>query len=100
MMSGLLGSTVTPLKYHERSRMRGSSPMRCHVLPPSSERYSPPVSFSSMSAYTRLTPLPLPVASPTRPQVPPGSPWPVSCVHVAPPSVDLYIPLPAPSNGG
>src|SRR6266516_971242 len=96
-MSGFWGSTVTRQKYQLRFVSRGSLPARRQVAPPSSERYSPPPAFAPIRAYTRP---PRATASPIRPTGPAGSPCPVSAVHVAPPSVDLYRPLPGPSSGG
>src|SRR5579884_2301411 len=40
------------------------------------------------------------IAMPMCPRIPPGKPPPVTCVHVFPPSVLLYRPLPGPLLGG
>src|SRR5207237_1821578 len=95
--SGFWGSTVTRQKYQLRFVSRGSLPASRQDAPPSSERYSPASVLAPISAYTRP---PRPTASPMRPTVPAGRPCPVSGVHVTPPSVDLYRPLPGPSSGG
>ena len=66
-----------------------------HVAPASSERKSPPFSFST-SAYTRLELAPL-TATPMRPTSPAGIPvLRVISLHVSPPSVLLNRPLPGP----
>src|SRR5512133_647003 len=66
-----------------------------HVVPASSDRNNPPFSFS-MIAYTRFASAPE-TATPIFPSTPCGSPGArVMSVHVSPPSVDLYNPLPGP----
>src|SRR6185312_15212257 len=96
-LSGSFGSTVTRSKYQPRPQMRASASARCQVAPASSERYRPP-SLASMIAYTRSGLLGA-TATPILPTPAVGKPWP-SCFHVAPPSVDLYRPLPGPLEGG
>src|SRR5688500_12383825 len=68
--------------------------MRVHVVPPSSDRNSPPCS-ASMSAYTRLGSDGA-TATPTLPQTPSGNPGPLSCFQVSPASREPYRPLPGP----
>src|SRR5688572_25560576 len=66
-----------------------------HVLPPLSELYKPPFSFS-ISAYTRFGSAPE-TSTPMRPTTPAGRPGRrVISVQVSPPSVDLNSPLPGP----
>src|SRR5581483_2429402 len=81
--------------YHARCR-RLRSAFRCvHVPPPSSDRYTPPES-ASISAHTRLDLAP-DTAKPIFPHGWGGSPaFPVSSLHVSPPSVDLKMPPPGP----
>jgi hypothetical protein len=60
---------------------------RVHVEPASSERQIVPARLCT-TAYTRagsLGAMPMPM----RPSGEAGNPWPVTCRHVAPPSVDL-----------
>src|ERR1035437_2894868 len=69
--------------------------MSVHVAPASSERNSPPFSCST-SATTRFASTDE-TEMPILPSIPAGSPCAcVISVHVSPPSVDLYIPLPGP----
>src|SRR5688572_13014900 len=74
----------------------------CHVAPPSSERYSAlSGGTASMTAYTTLG-FDGATVTATRPQGFFGRPLPLassSCVHVAPPSVDLNRPLPLGASG-
>src|SRR5688572_9553167 len=66
-----------------------------HVLPPLSELYKPPYSFS-ISAYTRFGSAPE-TSTPMRPTTPVGRPGRrVISVHDSPPSVDLKSPEPGP----
>src|SRR5919201_559525 len=75
--------------------MSGSSEVRCHVAPASSERNMPP-SAASTIAKTRLGLAPE-TLTPILPIGLAGSPaLPVSSVHVVPPSVDLNSPLESP----
>src|SRR4051812_14384233 len=66
--------------------MRGSSEAICrHVVPPSSERYSP----KSPMTYTRCALELLATETHILPVNRSGSPPPVICFHVTPPSIDL-----------
>src|SRR5271166_3711908 len=97
MTSGLLGSTVMPMKYQARLVRRESLLANVQVLPPSSERYSPDFLPASIKAYTRWPSGA--TATPTRPHSPSGRPLPVTCVQVLPLSLERYSPPPGPCSG-
>src|SRR5262252_4469021 len=66
-----------------------------HVAPASSDRKTPPLSFST-SAYTRFESA-VDTVTPILPIIPDGRPGlRVISFHVSPPSVDLNRPLPGP----
>ena len=95
--SALPGSANTCVKYQARWRSSWSSLVRLQVVPPSSERNSPPESAST-SAQT-LSWFNGETERPIFPMVPFGSPCErVISVQVSPPSPDLKIPLPAPPD--
>src|SRR6266849_1096175 len=98
MTSLFFGSTRTQEKSAPRPEIRGSLLTRFHVLPASSDRYTPPASRDSTTAYIRfpsLGAMPMPIRPSPCANV--GNP-PVSGFQVLPPSVDLKRPLFAPEN--
>src|SRR5581483_3000137 len=84
-------------KYQARPVKRESLLILVQLLPPSSERYSPPDFLVGTSAYTRWPSLATATAG--RLQSPSGKPLPVIRDHVRPPSCDRKMPLPGPSMG-
>src|SRR2546423_11718857 len=119
-MSALCGSTVIFSKYQPRPHSAWSLLTRRQVAPASSERNTPPCpgggsegrsgacgggggalgsgTRQSTTAYTRRG-LDGATAIPVRPIPVAGRPA-VSCCHVDPPSIDLWIPPPGPFVGG